>query len=69
MPVMQRLWRMRKLHQSIDAELHDGPEIILQFKLNGEPSYERRLSTRTEAVAEAARKRAELERDGWMYHW
>jgi hypothetical protein len=66
---MARLWRMRKLHQSIDAELHGDREVVLQFKLNGEMSYERRLATRDEALAEAARKRAELERDGWMFHW
>jgi hypothetical protein len=60
---------MRKLHQSIDAELHEEAGIVLQFRLNGETSYERRLATKEEALAEAARKRAELERDGWMYHW
>ena len=38
----QRLWRLRKLHQSVDAELRQ---------------------------AEAAAKRAELERDGWTFHW
>lgn len=67
-----RLWRLRKLHQYVDAELcetigQDGVEI--SFYYNGERAYRRRLATRGAALAEAAARRAELEREGWMFHW
>jgi hypothetical protein len=66
----QRVWRLRKLHQWVDAELQvDGPIVELQLFLNGELTYERRWPSREAALAEAAGKRAELEREGWMAHW
>jgi hypothetical protein len=67
----QRVWRLRKLHQSVDAELREDGDggVELRFLLNGECSYSRRWPTRALAVAEAAEKRAELEREGWMFHW
>jgi hypothetical protein len=69
-PAGQRLWRLRKLHQWVDAELQvEGPIVELRFSLNGDVAYERRWATRAEALAEAATKRAELEREGWMPHW
>lgn len=62
---------MRKLHQSVDAELWpvapDGVE--LRYALNGKPTYLRMWASRDDAVREAMAKRAELERDGWMFHW
>ena len=66
-----RVWRMRKLHQYVDAELVDTGEagVELQFFYNGERAYSRRWPTRERALNEAAEKRAELERDGWMFHW
>lgn len=66
----QRVWRMRKLHQSVDAELRaygDGVEV--RYLLNGTLSYTREYPDRAAAVADAAAKRGELERDGWMFHW
>jgi len=66
-----RVWRLRKLHQAIDAvlteETSDGVE--LQFLLHGEVMYARRWPARAEALADAAARRAELEREGWMPHW
>ena len=67
-----RIWRLRKLHQSLDAEVRaDGGEgaVILQLKLNGELTYTRRWGTRAEALADAASRRTDLEREGWMFHW
>jgi hypothetical protein len=68
----QRLWRLRKLHDHVDAELTgqaaDGG-VGVQFFYNGELTYARQLPTRALAVAEAAARRAELEREGWMFHW
>ncbi len=64
------MWRLRKLHQWVDAEIRlDGDAVVLLFLLNGALTYERRWPTRAEAMAEAAGKRAELEREGWMAHW
>ena len=66
----QRLWRLRKLHHFVDAELKEAASgVELQFFYNGEFTYARQLATRALAVAEASAKRAELERDGWMFHW
>lgn len=68
----QRLWRLRKLHQYVDAELKEGhPDggVEVHFFYNGEFAYARRLPTRSLAVAEASAKRLELEREGWMFHW
>jgi hypothetical protein len=67
----QRVWRLRKLHQSVDAELHNhsGSAVELRFLYNGDVAYARVCHNRAEALSEAAAKRAELERDGWMFHW
>ena len=67
----QRLWRLRKLHQFVDAEIHEAraSETEVRFLLIGNLSYARSCPTRGAALAEAAAKRAELERDGWMFHW
>lgn len=68
----QRVWRLRQRDRHVDAELRvaergDGVEI--QFLLNGALSYRREWPTREAALAEAAAKRDELERQGWMEHW
>ena len=67
----RRVWRLRKLHQSIDATLADLEDggVRLQFLLNGEVMYTRRWPTRARALTEAASRRGELEREGWMPHW
>lgn len=68
----QRLWRLRRLHEFVDAELHEivgGTEAEVQFFYNGTFSYARRYPSRQLAVSDAAAKRAELERQGWMFHW
>lgn len=61
---------MRKRHQSVDAELSVGEHSVqVRYLLNGDLSYVRECASRDDAMAEAAAKRAELERDGWMFHW
>jgi hypothetical protein len=67
----RRLWRLRKLHQAVDADVRtcaDG-SVELRFSLNGESSYARTHPTLAEALAEAAAKRADLEREGFVFHW
>ena len=66
------MWRLRKRHQYVDAELRsaDGDNgVEIQFLLNGELTYTRQWPSRDLALAEAAGKRAELEQQGWMEHW
>jgi hypothetical protein len=68
----QRLWRLRKLHQFVDAELRGSISnggLEVQFFYNGELAYARRLPSRILAVAEADAKRSALEREGWVFHW
>jgi hypothetical protein len=69
-PASSRIWRLRKLHQQADARLREddqGAEV--QFFYNGVLTYTRRWPTRVLALAGAAEKRAELEREGWTSHW
>jgi hypothetical protein len=67
----RRLWRLRKLHDTVDAELHELPDggSEVHFFYNGAFSYARRAGSRAEAIGEASTKRAELEREGWNFHW
>jgi len=67
-----RLWRLRKLHQQVDVQLRDeGAQgrVETRFFYNGELAYVRQWPTRAQALADAAEKRTELERDGWTAHW
>ena len=65
-----RLWRLRKLHQQVDAQLREDREgAEIRFFYNGTLAYQRRWPTRELALAQAAEKRAELERGGWTLHW
>jgi hypothetical protein len=68
---VQRIWRLRKHHHFVDAELRDAPAgaCCVQFLYDGVLTYARHWPTRGLALAEAADKRAELERSGWMSHW
>jgi len=63
----ERLWRVRKRQQSIDAILRD--EVTLEFVMNGKRVTARQWGTRAQAVNAATEKRTELERAGWSTHW
>ncbi len=68
----QRLWRLRKLHHAVDAELRfaaGGDDVELCYLYDGERAYRRRWANRALAVQAAGEKRAELEREGWVFHW
>jgi hypothetical protein len=66
----ERIWRLRKLHQHVDAVLqHNDAGIDLRYFYNGALAYTRRWTTRDQAMREAHEKRAELEREGWTAHW
>ena len=66
-----RVWRLRKLHQQVDAQLRDAERggVETRFFYNGELTYARVWPTRDQAHADANDKRLELERDGWTAHW
>jgi hypothetical protein len=65
-----RLWRVRKNHTWIDAQLTSGPAAIeLRFFLDGEPIFSRQFSTRALATGDAQRRLRDLERAGWTTHW
>lgn len=68
---VRRIWRLRKQHHAVDALLREARAgaFCVQFLYDGMLTYERRWPTRELALAEAADKRAELERSGWMSHW
>jgi hypothetical protein len=68
---MHRLWRLRKQNLVVDAQLNDegAAGVEIAFLYNGELSFRRRWPTRGEALADAAARRLELEREGWMPHW
>jgi hypothetical protein len=70
MDEIRRLWRLRKLHHLVDAEIRDlGDACELRFVYNGEVAYSGREKTFAAAAEKAGRKRAELERAGWISHW
>jgi|SRR6187399_1900341 len=67
-----RIWRLRKRNLYVDAELkqvHGTDEWDLCVYYGTTLTSSRRCATRTEAVAEAKARRAELEREGWTFHW
>jgi len=65
----RRLWRVRKLHRHIDAQLRGeaGPE--LQLLYGDRVIYRRAWATIEEAEHDAAAKLADLQRAGWTEHW
>jgi hypothetical protein len=70
-PDGERLWRLRKMYDHIDAVLRDhGDEgVEIEFFYNGELVYGRRWAARAPGVSDAASKRAALELSGWTPHW
>jgi hypothetical protein len=66
-PERERLWRLRKRQQIIDAILREG--VTLEFVMNGKRVTARRCASRAQAIKAATEKRKELERAGWATHW
>ena len=68
----ERVWRARKSHTWIDAQLHtpvgsDGVE--LRFFYDGRLMLSRVWPTREAAVAYARHQLNQLQRAGWNSHW
>ena len=67
-----RIWRLRKRNLYVDAELRlvpDSGEWDLLIYYGTTLTSSRRCATRAEAVGEGKSRRAELEREGWTFHW
>jgi hypothetical protein len=68
--VAERLWRVRKNHTSIDAQIteHDGG-VEIRYFYDGEPVLSRRWPTRQLALTDATARLQDLQRAGWNTHW
>jgi hypothetical protein len=67
-----RLWRLRKRSLYVDAEIRsiDGASAFtLAIYYGSTLTWSGRYANRSEAVAAARERRAELEREGWTFHW
>ena len=65
-----RLWRVRRAHTWIDAQLACASGAIeVQFFIDGERVLTRAFPTRALATAEADRRLRDLQRAGWTTHW
>jgi hypothetical protein len=65
-----RLWRVRKRHDHIDALLRESPPgWQLQYERNDRPLVTFQFETEREARREADRRLRELQRTGWTSHW
>ena len=70
--VGERVWRARKHHTWIDAQLKPAAGATgfeLQFFYDGNLVLTRICPTREAAVAHAERQLGELQRAGWNSHW
>jgi len=68
----ERVWRVRKHHVWIDAQLHgaaDRAGVELQFYYDGQLLLASRWPTRQDALADASIRLRELQRAGWNTHW
>jgi len=65
-----RLWRMRRRRDHIDATLAAaGHGWELTYLRNDKPMLAWRYVDDAEARRDAADRRRELERAGWVFHW
>jgi hypothetical protein len=66
----ERVWRARKNHTWIDAQLRASDDRFeLRFFYDGNLVFSRSWPTRETALADAARQLRELQRAGWNTHW
>jgi hypothetical protein len=71
-PAAVRIWRLRKRNLYVDAELRavDGSnEVDLLIYYGTTLTRSHRCASRADAVADVRSRRAELEREGWTFHW
>ena len=68
----ERVWRVRRCHTSIDAQIRDvatprGTEI--HYFYDGALVYCRHWRTRELALTDASQRLRELQLAGWSTHW
>jgi len=71
-PQATRIWRLRKRNLYVDAELRpvEGSSALeLSIYYGTTLTWSSQYSSRAEAVTAASSRRAELEREGWTFHW
>jgi hypothetical protein len=67
-----RIWRLRKRSLYVDAELRPvsgSSEFEVTIYYGTTLTWAGRYGSRSEAVTAARERRAELEREGWTFHW
>jgi hypothetical protein len=69
--IRERLWRVRKNHTWIDAQIEHGADgsASVRFSYDGERLFSRRFPRRDLAIGEAERTLHDLQRAGWTTHW
>jgi hypothetical protein len=68
----ERVWRVRKNHTWIDAQVRASGEAgasEVQFYYDGVLVFARQWPTREAALTHAADQLRELQRSGWNTHW
>ena len=66
----ERLWRVRKNHTSIDAQISDrGVGVEIRYFYDSEPVLSQQWPTRQLALTDAAARLRDLQRAGWTTHW
>ena len=68
----QRVWRVRKNHTWIDAQVRDDADagaFEIRFFYDGVLLVARQWPSREQALTHAADQLRELQRAGWNTHW
>ena len=66
----ERLWRVRKSHTWIDAQIRDDEAgVEVRFLYDGEEVFSRRYPSRHLAVCDTDSTLRDLQRAGWVTHW
>ena len=67
-----RVWRLRKNHTWIDAQIRgcvESDDVELQFFYDGTLVFARRWPSREAALVHAGDQLRDLQRAGWNTHW
>jgi len=68
--ISERVWRVRKNHSAIDAQLSDRDAgVEIRYFYDGEPILSQQWPTRELALTDAAERLRDLQRAGWTTHW
>ena len=68
----ERVWRVRRNHTSIAAQIRDcdaPPGAEIHYFYDGALVYRRQWPSREQALTDATARLRELQRAGWATHW